>query len=257
MAGGREQRSKSSPSRAAGDERPRETHQVGGRVVFLVGLAAAALVALVVWPRATDGAADPAPEPAAAAPSFDLTVTGVGEPSLIVVVSGTFDMEAAARSYRDELAALRDIEIAYVDASRNYELLGLYVDDAPAREGPVGGGLVAGLPRPQLVHHDVAEAMPPGCGAATELAPPGCPHPDALRYATDGLPDDEWWVLSAFRTRAGAEEYVELVEALGADPFALRVRKLDGPYVGLGQEAHPDGSGPLVAPLEDQVEYQR
>jgi hypothetical protein len=37
----------------------------------------------------------------------------------------------------------------------------------------------------------------------------------------------------------------------------IRVRKLGGPYVGLGQEAHTDGvSGPLLTPLPNQEAYQ-
>jgi hypothetical protein len=33
--------------------------------------------------------------------------------------------------------------------------------------------------------------------------------------------------------------------------------KLGGGDVGLGQEPHPDGSGPLDGPLDDQESYQR
>jgi hypothetical protein len=38
---------------------------------------------------------------------------------------------------------------------------------------------------------------------------------------------------------------------------AWQVVKIGGGYVGLGRELHPDGSGPLTAPLADQERYQR
>ncbi len=57
-----------------------------------------------------------------------------------------------------------------------------------------------------------------------------------------------------WRISSGA---VELARSAGATELvALRVIKLGGPYVGLGQEAHPDGSGPLLGPLPDPGAYQ-
>lgn len=45
---------------------------------------------------------------------------------------------------------------------------------------------------------------------------------------------------------------VELARGAGATELvALRLIELGGPYVGLGQEANPDGSGPLLGPLPD------
>ncbi|MGH2692966.1 MAG: hypothetical protein ACRDHM_10770 [Actinomycetota bacterium] len=72
----------------------------------------------------------------------------------------------------------------------------------------------------------------------------------------DGLRDfmgeaaDEYVLVTAFRTQTGANEFLELAEA--AEAPALLTPRLGnkGPeYVGLGQEAHPDGSGPLIGPL--------
>lgn len=59
-------------------------------------------------------------------------------------------------------------------------------------------------------------------------------------------------LVSAFRTEAGAREFLELARAVGA-PGILVARKLNGGdvYVGLGQEAHPDGTGPLLGPLPE------
>jgi hypothetical protein len=55
-----------------------------------------------------------------------------------------------------------------------------------------------------------------------------------------GLPSRDFVRRHQLARSAGATELV-----------ALPVIKLGGPYVGLGQEAHPDGSGPLAGPLPD------
>lgn len=59
-------------------------------------------------------------------------------------------------------------------------------------------------------------------------------------------------VVSAFRTEAGAREFVALAAGFGAPARLLdrTVRSLGGAYAGLGQESAPDGSGPLLWPLE-------
>jgi hypothetical protein len=78
-----------------------------------------------------------------------------------------------------------------------------------------------------------------------------------LPTATDDNLGDGVLLLSAFRTKAGAAAFMELARSAGATELvALRVIKLGGPYVGLGQEAHPDGSGPLLGPLPDPGAYQ-
>lgn len=61
---------------------------------------------------------------------------------------------------------------------------------------------------------------------------------------------DEYVLVTAFRTRAGADGFLELAHA--AEAPALLTPRLENEgtvYVGLGQEAHPDGSGPLIGPL--------
>jgi hypothetical protein len=60
-------------------------------------------------------------------------------------------------------------------------------------------------------------------------------------------------LVSAFRTEEGAREFLDLARAVGA-PGILIPRKLNhgDTFVGLGQEAHPDGSGPLQGPLEEE-----
>lgn len=62
------------------------------------------------------------------------------------------------------------------------------------------------------------------------------------------LPSPGAWVLAtAFRTKRGAAEFVELARAAGAPAFVTpRVQSLGGWFTGLGQEEAPDGMGPLT-----------
>ena len=69
-----------------------------------------------------------------------------------------------------------------------------------------------------------------------------------------GLPGD-FALVSVFRTQEGAESFVEVAHGYGHPATILpeRVRSLGGVYAGLGQEAHPDGSGPLTGPIEESL----
>jgi hypothetical protein len=69
-----------------------------------------------------------------------------------------------------------------------------------------------------------------------------------------GLPGD-FALVSAFRTQEGAASFVELAHLYGYPATILpqRVRSLGGAYAGLGQEANPDGSGPLTGPIEESL----
>jgi hypothetical protein len=69
-----------------------------------------------------------------------------------------------------------------------------------------------------------------------------------------GAPGDQALV-SVFRTEIGAREFASLASAMGypAEVLPTRVRSLGGVYAGLGQEAAPDGSGPLVGPIADSL----
>lgn len=60
----------------------------------------------------------------------------------------------------------------------------------------------------------------------------------------------EYVLVSAFRTAAGAAEFAALARAAGAPAIVTpRLENLGFQYVGLGQEAAPDGRGPLTAPI--------
>ncbi len=65
-----------------------------------------------------------------------------------------------------------------------------------------------------------------------------------------GEADAEFVLVSAFRTGRGAREFLDLVQSAGAAGFITpRLQNLGFEYVGLGQEADPDGSGPLTEPI--------
>ncbi len=65
----------------------------------------------------------------------------------------------------------------------------------------------------------------------------------------------EFALVSAFRTEEGARTFAELASTFGNEAKILpeRVRSLGGLYAGLGQEADPDGSGPLLGPVEESL----
>ncbi len=69
-----------------------------------------------------------------------------------------------------------------------------------------------------------------------------------LREALGGT--GPWVLVSSFRTQEGAEEFADLARSAGADPVVTpRVLSLPGVFTGLGQEARPDGRGPLMEPV--------
>lgn len=69
-----------------------------------------------------------------------------------------------------------------------------------------------------------------------------------------GLPGD-FALVSVFRTQEGAEAFVAVAHGYGHPATILpeRVRSLGGAYAGLGQEANPDGSGPLTGPITESL----
>lgn len=65
-----------------------------------------------------------------------------------------------------------------------------------------------------------------------------------------GDADAEFVLVSAFRTGRGAKEFLDLVRSAGGAGYITpRLRNLGFEYVGLGQEANPDGTGPLTEPI--------
>lgn len=207
-------------------------------------------------------------------------VTGVGE-TMLIVVGGEFPTYAAAS---DAAAALDfgDVQGFYIDTTDNYRTVGLYEQTSPdlrtlecsAALQQVGIECPPGLSQLRDIQPVSLRYVPlsaargflgaaasPGEGCGTIDRPPCASAWMADLLSADGfqLAPGRFLLLSAFRTKQGAQSFVESARLAGAAEYAvLRVRKLGGPYVGLGQEPHPDGtSGPLLAPLPNQDVYQQ
>ena len=69
-----------------------------------------------------------------------------------------------------------------------------------------------------------------------------------------GTPGD-FALVSVFRTDLGAQEFVTFAQSLGYPATILpdRVQSLGGLYAGLGQEADPNGFGPLTHPIPESL----
>lgn len=69
-----------------------------------------------------------------------------------------------------------------------------------------------------------------------------------------GTPGD-FALVSVFRTDLGAQEFVTFAHSLGYPATILpdRVQSLGGLYAGLGQEADPNGFGPLTHPIAESL----
>lgn len=202
-------------------------------------------------------------------------ITGVGE-RLVLVVGGEFAteedaLEAAAGLGFGEMAGF------YVDATDNYEVIGFYdqtspdaldvaCEDLPKTVGECEpGSHIVAHQAVSLKYHDLVEASAflgaPPDARCDDLGHRPCVAKRLLALLTQ--PDRQfqpgkYLLVSAFRTRRGAEEFSELARDRGATAAVVRGLKLAGPYVGLGQEANPDGvSGPVLSPLKDPESYQR
>jgi len=96
-----------------------------------------------------------------------------------------------------------------------------------------------------------AEAMAFGDVQGYYVAPVG--QFQGFRQQTG--PPGDFALVSAFRTQEGAESFAEVAHGYGHPATILpeRVRSLGGAYAGLGQEANPDGSGPLTGPIAESL----
>lgn len=199
-------------------------------------------------------------------------IAGVGE-QLLIVVGGDYASEAEAQSAAVPFGEMQGF---YVDSSANYQVLGLYDQTNPdlraigcdSPEAGVGAACTNGA-RSLQAYQPVVLIYVPLSSAPNLLARsrpcgglglPPCVEKRFRSLLTDQLQlvPGRYLLLSAFRTKAGAASFVELARTAGStDVVVLRVVKTGGGYVGLGQEANPDGvSGPLLFPLPDPSRYQ-
>jgi hypothetical protein len=183
------------------------------------------------------------------------------------------EAQAAATAAQQTFGHLQGF---YIDEAANYQLVGVYEQTSANQrvvpcadweretkmECPPGLSEVRAYEPVKLRHVPRANARSflsakdeASCGS------PGfrpCARHRLHQLLTDdlALKPDRFLLLNAYRTKKGAAEGVEFARMAVDDVSVLRVRKIGGGYVGLGQEAHPNGSGPLDGPLPDAAKYQ-
>lgn len=223
------------------------------------------------------GVATAAPNPVDTSDTpLDLVkITGKGE-RLILVIGGQFSAREDAEKAAVALS-FGDMAGFYVDSTDNYDVIGVYDQAGPDILPIACADLpdVAGACAPGTVidaHQAIAlryRALIPGQGLELDPDDPACDsigHPPCsakrlarlLTGAGGQLEKGRFLLVSAFRTLTGAEEFAELARDRGAVVAVIRALKTGDTYVGLGQEANPDGvSGPLLGPLPNPDEYQQ
>lgn len=210
-------------------------------------------------------------------------VTGVGETLLLVLA----DVVAPAEG-ESKLASLNagfgDLQGFYADATDGYQITGAVLQASPDSTtvacsealgtvtAPVAGLTSAAdcsdVAAPVHALLPISTTFVPSSDVVSYLSTTPCgtaalPPCVADRFTELLGPDlqlDPGRVLlaTAFRTKRGAEEFLELARAVGVTGLiTVQARKLAGGDVGLGQEPHPDGSGPLTGELPDQAAWQR
>lgn len=208
--------------------------------------------------------------------------TGVGETLVLVVADGSHTLSEAAVTREEANARFGDLQGFSVDEAAHYDVTGALVQVTPDTvpvacpesgavfetvldgtaldlDCPAGRSSVDVLRPVDLAYVPAADypRFPSPCGDVGEVP---CQEERYRELLGDDLAFEPGAVLllSAFRTKQGAEEFVELARAAGVEHLVVvQARKLGGGDVGLGQEPAPDGSGPLVEPLADQESYQR
>lgn len=207
-------------------------------------------------------------------PPIDLsTRTGVGE-QLLIVVAGQYPSEAGARAAVEDLS-FGDMQGFYVDAAVNYVVIGAYDQSSPdfqpvdcealPSQAKTCGGQSVQVALPVSLEYIPVErlgalfesARTAQCGQLGEIPCMAVRLQSLLVVPGYQLDASTFLALTAFRTKKGAEEFVEVARNRGYSTTVIRTRKVGGPYVGLGQEANPDGvSGPLIDPLPDPDSFQ-
>lgn len=166
---------------------------------------------------------------------------GTGE-TLVLVVAAQLPAADAPARLAEVNAGFGELQGFALDSAEHYEPVAHYL-----REGP------------DWLEVPCEDAL--GCPDATTTVKEL--QPVALRWTpldttASALVAGHTLVLTGFRTKRGAEEFLELARAAGLQGLTvLQARKLGGGDIGLGQEPHPDGSGPLLGPLPDQESFQR
>lgn len=170
---------------------------------------------------------------------------GIGEKVLLVVGGRTSSLDEAQKLLDDVNSGFGELQGFYLDEARHYQATASLVQTSPDTKPVVCS---------TGQEDDAALDCPDGLETVQEFQPVTLTHDPSLKIGFDAA---EYLLVSAFRTKIGAQEFVELARAAGVrDIVVVQALKLGGGDIGLGQEPHPDGSGPLLEPLPNQDEYQ-
>jgi hypothetical protein len=207
---------------------------------------------------------------------------GTGE-SLLLVVADVVSPSAAGARLEQINEPFGDLQGFYADTTDGYDVIGALIQTSPDTvavacppfldvfESVVGtqlvdldcpsGRSVNVLEPLQTTYISVADLpnfqLQTACGGAGS---PPCQLAALTRLLGDDLQLDRGLSLigTAFRTKHGAEEFLEFARAAGVTNLVtLQVKKNLVSDIGLGQEPNPDGSGPLTGQLSGQEDYQR
>jgi hypothetical protein len=238
-----------------------------------VGVSSSAAVAVVTAGSSPGTTSEGRPTPDHGPPG-----TGRGENLLLVVVD-SYATQAEASQRAGEIS-YGDVQGLYVAPSDAFSVLGVYEQtnaafvssscDTPRPEdvhvcetGQFDRIRVHQEPRLRRLdgarwHAELDNRRTRSGGCARNDAPPCVADRFDQLLGEDGqLESGRWLLLSGFRTKLGAQQFLTSTQAARQeDAVVLRVRKHDDSDVGLGQEPHPSGNGPLVGPLDRQDSYQ-
>ena len=206
---------------------------------------------------------------------------GIGETVLLVV--GDITTPASAASRRDALnARFGDLQGFSVDSTDNYVLKGVLLQTSPdttriscaaglevfpayvgdrfrTLECPSGAtsvDVVRDITLRYLTRTAFLTYVPGGCGSVGQV-PCQAARLRQLLGTTVKLVAGRSIIATAFRTKAGAEQFMQFARAAGATNLVvMQAFKAGGGAMGLGQEPAPDGSGPLSHALADQEGFQ-
>ncbi len=219
----------------------------------------------------------------ASLPNRDVNPSGLNEVT-IAVLAGGYESEEAAALAADQDFALGSIQGFYVAESRDFEVLGAYRvleglwmpvpcrQVAPGTDEACDRGIgtvpVLGEPRLERVPHGRASERSPTIDCLLDCdGDVIAPIMESMARLSGPVPlnevmGDDWVLITAFRTKAGAESFLEVLRAVydqrALDQLVvLQLRNTSGHRdIGLGQEAHPSGPGRLDGPLDNQEDYQ-
>lgn len=197
--------------------------------------------------------------------------TGIGE-TVLLVVADVVDPASATSVAKKLNARFGEFQGFSVDRTEAYAVRAVLVQTTadlvrsscgiPASLDCPEGTSAVDVFRPVELRYvpkvDIATfRYPSPCG---RVGSPPCQRDRVLKVLGSALrfAPERSVIATGFRTKRGAAEFVELARMAGVTGLVtVQALKTGGGDIGLGQEPHPNGAGPLEIPLDDQEAFQR